>query len=190
MKITIAALLILFASSILRAQSTDGTTTHATISETQISKAKDGGGPHPAASKNPKPPIIYRGFGLTPVERTTTIKGLAFGMLASPTEKATTLTIKGLNIEPDPLPVLGVPQIGMQLLMSLFAEKHTPEHDIAKVLFAFPKKDTDCRATIKGVSITTGSFDERAMKGVVLNALIAMNGTMSGLEVSGLINEH
>jgi hypothetical protein len=56
---------------------------------------------------------------------------------------------------------------------------------------AYAKRDTVARATINGLSISTGTmFEETRVNGVAINILFAAENEMNGVEIGGLLSSH
>ena len=156
----------------------------------------------------PQKPMRQRsGIWYTPVLRNTTVNGVAAGVYTSAAWRRDSLTVNGLNIEADPVPVVGIVPLSMLMLMYLpriLETKH--QHKISDTgivhiqrqrrhdsLAQYSKHrwDTVAHTTINGLSISTGILKSKTkVNGSAINVIFAIQNEMNGVELSGLFNVH
>ena len=154
-----------------------------------------------------QPPYHRYGLWYTPVCHSTIVDGVGAGFFAGPAEKNETLTINGMSIEADPLPLLCATYWSAMVIVyipRLIKEADKEKHDSAKMELKrrrdsiyhetgvwYPGKDSMLKVEINGVSISGGiTATKTKMNGLAINAIWGNENQMNGLEVTGLINLH
>ncbi len=148
---------------------------------------------------------VRTGIWYTPVLRNTTVNGVAAGVYTSPAWRRDSLTVNGLNIEADPLPVIATPFAAVELFFHLpmilqSRHKYNKSHDMAAERKAkvfndsvaythLQRRDTVAHTVVNGLSVSTGIIKSRTkVNGAAINAICAMENEMNGVEMSGLFN--
>ncbi len=135
------------------------------------------------------------GLWFAPVSHSTIIDGISVSLVAVPLNNEK-LVINGLNLEPDPVPVIALPILGVGGLISggvwLFSKKHSNDsvHKRKQTWNAKPI-DTVFRTTINGVGVATGTIAEQIkINGFVADIICGFENEVNGLNLSGLMGKH
>ncbi len=162
---------------------------------------------HRNPSHRIQPPYHRYGLWYLPVVHSTIIDGIGVGFYAAPAEKNETLTINGLSIEGDPLPLLFATFATMEIIIrspELIKKADAEKHDSTKIAlkrkndsmnhergFWVKEQDTLLKVKINGISVNGGITEGKTrMNGLAINAIWGMENQMNGVETTGLINLH
>ncbi len=135
------------------------------------------------------------GLWFAPVRRSTIIDGISLSIAAVPLNKER-LIINGLNLEPDPVPIIALPVLGVGGLISggalIFGKKHSNDTTHKRRhRWASNPIDTVFRTTINGLSVTTGTIvDQVKINGVVVDIICGVENNITGFGLSGLVSKH
>lgn len=130
-----------------------------------------------------------------PVSKTSTINGLAIGLVPEPVNSASYLHINGVNISATPLDFIWVAYAFVGTLTAPFHPKGEPGPGSDEVPLGsnrlFPDPVDTFETRIKGLSLTAAGAGPNALvEGVSLNGVFSSAGSMRGIECSGMVNIH
>lgn len=129
----------------------------------------------------------------TPVGKSSTINGLAIGLMALPFGEKTTVKINGLNIEAAPLSAFFWAYAIVGTVRAGFGKPDAPGEPMSVLTNknVYPDDSTVIQARIRGISISGGGLASATnMSGIAINALISFPDRMQGIEVTGFVNVH
>lgn len=132
---------------------------------------------------------IRTGAWTTPVERNTTINGIALSLMTIPWMTADTLEVNGLSLEIGPLAAFGAVYNVIGLVSSPFARKNGVYREMLGNFSVYPDADSGRVSIVRGLSVSAGGA-LASTRGISINGLTSMSSDVHGLEITGLVSIH